>query len=142
MLLNNIVVFVHSSNKKRIMVRLTSKEEEILGYFWAKGPLFVRELLDLQEESKPHYNTLSTIVRSLEEKGYIEKRTAADNKKHVDLLLSDSADELIQDGIRVQKQFAEDMLRGLTEEEIAMCKQVFQKICDNAERCIKEKGQR
>lgn len=53
------------------MVRLTSKEEEILGYFWAKGPLFVRELLDLQEESKPHYNTLSTIVRSLEEKGYI-----------------------------------------------------------------------
>lgn len=57
------------------MVRLTSKEEEILGYFWAKGPLFVRELLDLQEESKPHYNTLSTIVRSLEEKGYIARYT-------------------------------------------------------------------
>ena len=51
------------------MVRLTSKEEEILGYFWAKGPLFVRELLDLQEESKPHYYTLSSIVGSLEEKG-------------------------------------------------------------------------
>lgn len=51
------------------MVRLTSKEEEILGYFWTKGPLFVRELLDLQEEPRPHYNTLSTIVRSLEEKG-------------------------------------------------------------------------
>ena len=46
------------------MKRLTSKEEEILGYFWAKGPLFVRELLDLQEEPKPHYNTLSTIVRT------------------------------------------------------------------------------
>ena len=29
------------------MIRLTAKEEEILGYFWAKGPLFVRELLDL-----------------------------------------------------------------------------------------------
>ena len=27
---NNIVIFVHSSNKKRIMVRLTSKEEEAL----------------------------------------------------------------------------------------------------------------
>lgn len=53
------------------MQRLTSKEEEILGYFWVKGPLFVRELLDLQEEPKPHYNTLSTIVRSLEEKEYI-----------------------------------------------------------------------
>lgn len=53
------------------MQRLTSKEEEILGYFWVKGLLFVRELLDLQEEPKPHYNTLSTIVRSLEEKEYI-----------------------------------------------------------------------
>lgn len=78
----------------------------------------------------------------LEKKGFIEKETAADNKKHVNLLLTDSANELIQDGIRVQKQFAEDMLRGLTKEEIALCKQVFQKICDNAERCIKEKGQR
>ena len=54
--------------KQQIMKRLTSKEEEILGYFWAKGPLFVRELLDLQEEPKPHYNTLSTIVRTLRKK--------------------------------------------------------------------------
>ena len=53
------------------MKQLTSKEEEIIGYFWQKGPMFVRELLELQEEPKPHYNTLSTIVRTLEEKGYI-----------------------------------------------------------------------
>ena len=31
------------------------------------------------------------------------------------------------------------MLRGLTKEEIALCKRVFQKICDNTERCIKDK---
>lgn len=42
-----------------------------MGYFWQKGPLFVRELLEMHEEPKPHYNTLSTIVRVLEEKGYI-----------------------------------------------------------------------
>ncbi|MBK5721941.1 BlaI/MecI/CopY family transcriptional regulator [Dysgonomonas sp. Marseille-P4677] len=53
------------------MKKLTQKEEEILACFWAKGPMFVKELLDLQEEPKPHYNTLSTIVRILEEKGYI-----------------------------------------------------------------------
>lgn len=53
------------------MKQLTAKEEEVLGYFWANGPLFVRELLDLQDEPKPHYNTLSTIVRTLEEKGYV-----------------------------------------------------------------------
>ncbi|MDH6534099.1 BlaI/MecI/CopY family transcriptional regulator [Parabacteroides sp. 52] len=53
------------------MKKLTPKEEEILSYFWNKGPLFIKELLELQEEPKPHYNTLSTIVRTLEEKGYI-----------------------------------------------------------------------
>lgn len=53
------------------MKKLTHKEEEILSYFWDNGPLFVRELLELQEDPKPHYNTLSTIVRTLEEKGYI-----------------------------------------------------------------------
>lgn len=53
------------------MKKLTPKEEEILGYFWANGPLFIRELLELQQEPRSHYNTLSSIVRVLEEKGYI-----------------------------------------------------------------------
>ena len=97
------------------------------------------DIVRIRKSTKSH---VSTALKVLEEKGFIEKETAADNKKHVNLLLTDSANELIQDGIRVQKQFAKDMLRGLTKEEIALCKQVFQKICDNAERCIKEKGQR
>ena len=50
------------------MKRLTAKEEEIMGWFWQKGPLFVKELLEYYEEPKPHFNTLSTIVRGLEEK--------------------------------------------------------------------------
>jgi BlaI family penicillinase repressor len=29
-----------------IMKRLTAKEEEIMGYFWEKGPLFVKQLLE------------------------------------------------------------------------------------------------
>ena len=51
--------------------RLTAKEEEIMNHFWERGELFVRELLELYEEPKPHFNTLSTIVRGLEEKGFI-----------------------------------------------------------------------
>lgn len=53
------------------MKKLTPKEEEILSCFWENGPMFIRELLEMQDEPKPHYNTLSTIVRALEEKGYI-----------------------------------------------------------------------
>lgn len=75
--------------KQQIMKRLTSKEEEILGYFWAKGPLFVRELLDLQEEPKPHYNTLSTIVRTLEEKGYIGYKVFGNTHQYYALISED-----------------------------------------------------
>lgn len=53
------------------MKGLTVKEEEIMGFFWEKGPLFVKEMLAFYEEPKPHFNTLSTIVRGLEEKGFL-----------------------------------------------------------------------
>lgn len=53
------------------MEKLTAKEEEVLGLFWKKGPLYVREIVELYEDPKPHFNTISTIVRALEEKGYV-----------------------------------------------------------------------
>lgn len=39
--------------------------------FWQHGPMFIRELLEHYEEPRPHFNTLSTIVRRLEHEGYI-----------------------------------------------------------------------
>ena len=53
------------------MKGLTAKEQEIMGFFWKKGHLFVKEMLAFYEEPKPHFNTLSTIVRGLEEKGFL-----------------------------------------------------------------------
>ncbi len=53
------------------MEKLTKKEEEIMNLFWEKGPMFVRELVEISPEPKPHFNTLSTIVRALESKGYL-----------------------------------------------------------------------
>ena len=57
------------------MKTLTKKEEEIMGYFWKEGPLFVKQILDLYGEPRPHFNTISTIVRALEEKGYLSHHT-------------------------------------------------------------------
>lgn len=53
------------------MEKLTKKEEELMGFFWEKGPMFVRDLVDLYDEPKPHFNTISTMVRALEAKGYV-----------------------------------------------------------------------
>lgn len=52
-------------------LKLTPKEEEIMELFWEHGPMFVRELQELYDEPRPHFNTLSTMVRILEDKGLI-----------------------------------------------------------------------
>ena len=49
--------------------KLTRREEEIMRHFWARGEMFVRELRELYPEPRPHFNTLSTMVRALEAKG-------------------------------------------------------------------------
>ena len=46
-----------------------------MGYFWTKGPLFVKQLLEFYDEPRPHFNTLSTIVRGLEDKGFLAHNT-------------------------------------------------------------------
>ena len=54
------------------MKELTAKEEEIMQFFWAEGPLFVKQLVDKYPDPKPHFNTLSTYVRALEEKEFLD----------------------------------------------------------------------
>ncbi len=50
---------------------LTDRELEIMTIFWTKGPLYVRDMLEFFPEPRPHVNTVSTIVRILEEKGHV-----------------------------------------------------------------------
>ena len=58
------------SNNK-IMQKLTNKEEEIMHILWKLKKAFVKEIMAEITEEQPHYNTLSTIVRNLEEKGFV-----------------------------------------------------------------------
>lgn len=53
------------------MQKLTNKEEEIMHILWKLEKAFVKDVLMEIEDDKPHYNTLSTIIRNLEEKGYV-----------------------------------------------------------------------
>ena len=52
------------------MQKLTNKEEEIMHILWKLEKAFVKEVLAEISEEQPHYNTLSTIIRNLEDKGF------------------------------------------------------------------------
>ena len=95
------------------------------------------DIVRVRNSTKSH---VSTSLKVLEERGLIEKKVADGNKKHIDVYLSASAQPIIAEGLEAQRQFARDMFQGLSEPQIAACKQAFQKICDNAEECLKIKG--
>lgn len=50
---------------------LTRAELEIMQVLWKKGPAVVHGILDELDEPRPAYNTVSTIVRILEKKGFV-----------------------------------------------------------------------
>lgn len=53
------------------MQKLTNKEEEIMQILWKLKKAFVKDVMAEITEETPHYNTLSTIIRNLEDKGYV-----------------------------------------------------------------------
>ena len=53
------------------MQKLTNKEEQIMHILWKLEKAFVKDVMAEIKDDKPHYNTLSTIVRNLEDKGFV-----------------------------------------------------------------------
>ncbi|MFZ5430541.1 MAG: BlaI/MecI/CopY family transcriptional regulator [Bacteroidota bacterium] len=53
------------------MKKLTRKEEELMKILWKLEKAFVKDIIDQYPEPKPHYNTVSSLVRLLQEKGII-----------------------------------------------------------------------
>ena len=54
------------------MLKLTNKEEGLMQIFWERGAMFVRDIVALYDDPKPHFNTISTMVRTLEMKGFVD----------------------------------------------------------------------
>ena len=56
------------------MQKLTKAEEEILVMIWNKGACTVSDLIKDMPEPKPAHSTISSFVRILEKKGYVDHK--------------------------------------------------------------------
>jgi len=54
------------------MRELTKAESQVMQVIWEKEKCFVKEIIEALPEPKPAYNTVSTIVRILESKGFVD----------------------------------------------------------------------
>ena len=56
------------------MKELTKAEEQVMQILWQLKEAIVKDLLEKMAEPKPAYNTVSTVVRVLEGKGFIDHK--------------------------------------------------------------------
>ena len=50
---------------------LTKAEDQVMQILWTLGKAFVKDIIEEMPDPKPAYNTVSTIVRILETKGFV-----------------------------------------------------------------------
>lgn len=53
------------------MKKLTRKEEEVMKILWRLEKAFVKDIVEEYDDPKPHYNTVSSLVRLLQDKGIV-----------------------------------------------------------------------
>ncbi len=68
------------------MNTLTKAEEQVMQILWEEKEGFVKELLQKFPDPKPAYNTVSTIIRILEKKGFVDHKSFGKSHQYYPLV--------------------------------------------------------
>jgi BlaI family transcriptional regulator, penicillinase repressor len=64
------------------MNELTKAEEQIMQILWEKKKAFVKDIIDEIPKPKPAYNTVSTIIRTLERKKFVSHKSYGNSHQY------------------------------------------------------------
>jgi BlaI family penicillinase repressor len=68
------------------MNKLAKREEQIMQAFWDLGKAFIRDVVPLLPDPKPHYNSVGTIVKVLEDKGFLARQSTGNMFEYYPLI--------------------------------------------------------
>ena len=71
------------------MRELTRAEEEVMQILWKIKKGFVKDILEHFDDPKPAYNTVSTIVRILQDKGFVSHKAYGRTHQYYPLVTKD-----------------------------------------------------
>lgn len=74
---------------------LTKAEEQIMHELWEMGGGFVKEVIERLPEPKPAYNTVSTIIRILETKGFVGHEAYGKSYKYIPTIQKEEYKKMI-----------------------------------------------
>jgi len=76
---------------------LTKAEEQIMHELWEMGEGFVKEVIERLPEPKPAYNTVSTIIRILETKGFVNHEAYGKSHKYIPAISKEDYKKVVAD---------------------------------------------
>ena len=65
---------VSTNDNRRKMKKLTKAEEQVMQILWEMGEGLVKDVIKEFPKPKPAYNTVSTVIRVLEKKGFVDHK--------------------------------------------------------------------
>jgi BlaI family transcriptional regulator, penicillinase repressor len=71
------------------MKELTKAEDQIMQILWKLGKGFVKDIVEEMPDPKPAYNTISTIVRILETKGFVDHKAYGKTHEYFPIISKD-----------------------------------------------------
>ena len=71
------------------MTTLTKAEEQVMQILWNEQEGFVKDFLQHFPEPRPAYNTVSTIIRILEKKGFVDHRSFGKSHQYYPIVSRD-----------------------------------------------------
>ena len=83
------------------MQKLAKREEQIMQACWHLGKAFIKEIIAELPDPKPHYNSVATMVRILEDKGFLNHETFGNTFRYYPLVSKE----------QYQKHVLEDIVR-------------------------------
>jgi BlaI family penicillinase repressor len=101
------------------MKELTKAEEEIIQILWDLQSAFVKDIVEQLPDPKPAYNTVSTIVRILEQKGFVGHEALGKSHKYFPLISKEAYTKSFMKGF-VSRYFSgsyQEMVSFFTKED-------------------------
>jgi len=68
------------------MQKLAKREEQIMQVYWDLGSAFIKDVIPHLPDPKPHYNSVATMVKILEEKGFLDHDTVGNVYRYSPLI--------------------------------------------------------
>lgn len=71
------------------MTRLAQREEQIMQAFWLLEKAFVKDIIPELPNPRPHYNSVATMARILEEKGFLKHNVVGNMFQYYPIISKD-----------------------------------------------------